>query len=417
MLRRIWRALGLPLLILGGSSTSFAQALSWEQVHERFLANNPNVLASRIFIREAQANEITAGLRPNPQLGVVLDQFRIFSPSPGQPFNNAQWTPTLTQLFERRHKRELRVDSARLGTSEAGSDELDLERQLTFNLRMAFVQMLQAKSILEVAGDNLNYYDEVIRVNGERLKAGDISQSDFDRIQLQRVQFETDLVTAQVNLRTAKITLLSIMNDRSTSVDALDVAGDFDFKETIVLPQELRQAALDARPDLTTATTAVRKAQVDKKLAWANGSWDPTVGLEYQRTQPDNTAGISVGLPIRIFDRNQGEKARTQLEIQRAEKVRDAIIANIFRDVDSAYATVESTRQLLRPYRDRYLPQAQKVRDTISFAYRNGGASLLDFLDAQKGYRDAELAYRNLIGSYLNAVSQLNFAVGREVMQ
>jgi outer membrane protein, heavy metal efflux system len=284
-------------------------------------------------------------------------------------------------------------------------------------LRMAFVQMLQAKSILEVAGDNLNYYDEVIRVNGERLKAGDISQSDFDRIQLQRVQFETDLVTAQVNLRTAKITLLSIMNDRSTSVDALDVAGDFDFKETIVLPQELRQAALDARPDLTTATTAVRKAQVDKKLAWANGSWDPTVGLEYQRTQPDNTAGISVGLPIRIFDRNQGEKARTQLEIQRAEKVRDAIIASIFRDVDSAYATVESTRQLLRPYRDRYLPQAQKVRDTISFAYRNGGASLLDFLDAQKGYRDAELAYRNLIGSYLNAVSQLNFAVGREVMQ
>ncbi len=417
MRRRLGRALGLPLLILGGSSISFAQALNWEQVHERFLANNPNVLASRIFIREAQANEITAGLRPNPQLSIVLDQFHVFNPNPLQPFNNAQWTPTISQLIERRHKRELRVDSARLATSGAASDELDLERQLTFNLRTAFVQTLQAKSILELASDNLNYYDEVIRVNQERLKAGDISQSDFDRIQLQRVQFETDLINAQVSLRTAKITLLSIMNDRLTSLDALDVAGDFNFKETMLLQQELRQAALDARPDLLTATTALSKAKVDNKLAWANGSWDPAVGFEYQRTQPDNTAGVTLALPIRIFDKNQGEKARTQLEIQRVEKIRDAIVGNIYRDVDSAYEAVESTRRLLRPYRDRYLPQAQRVRETVSFAYRNGGASLLDFLDAQKSYRDAQLAYRNLIGSYLSAVSQLNLAVGREVMQ
>jgi cobalt-zinc-cadmium efflux system outer membrane protein len=417
MRRRVWRALGLPLLILAGSSISLAQALNWEQVHERFLANNPNVLASRIFVREAEANEITAGLRPNPQLGIVLDQFHIFNPNPLQPFNNAQWTPTVSQLFERRHKRELRVDSAKLATSATSSDELDLERQLTFALRTAFVQTLQAKSILELAGDNLNYYDEVIRVNGERLKAGDISQSDFDRIQLQRVQFETDLINAQVSLRTAKITLLAIMNDRSTSVDALDITGEFNFKETMLLQQELRQAALDARPDLRTATTAVRKANVDNRLAWANGSWDPTVGFEYQRTQPDNTAGVTLALPIRIFDKNQGEKARTQLEIQRVEKIRDAIVGSIFRDVDSAYETVESTRRLLRPYRDRYLPQAEKVRETVSFAYKNGGASLLDFLDAQKTYRDTQLAYRNLIGSYLNAVSQLNFAVGREVIQ
>src|SRR5437667_9832998 len=147
MRRRFGRALGLPLLILGRASISFAQALNWEQIHERFLANNPNVLASRIFIREAQANEITAGLRPNPQLSVVLDQFHVFNPNPLQPFNNAQWTQTISQLIERRHKRELRVDSARLATSGATSDELDLERQSTFNLRTAFDQTLEAKSI------------------------------------------------------------------------------------------------------------------------------------------------------------------------------------------------------------------------------------------------------------------------------
>ena len=418
MQRQLWRALGLPLLILGSSDTlSAQQALTWEQVHERFLANNPIVSASRIFVRESEANQVTAGLRPNPQLAVVLDQYRIFRPNPLQPFQNAQWTSTVSELFERRHKRELRVESAKLATSGATTDELDLERQLTFSLRGAFIQALQAKSILELAAENLKYYDEVIRVNRERLKAGDIAQSDFDRIELQRAQFESDLVNAQVNLRTARITLLAIINEPSTPVDSFDVAGEFDFKETILLPQELHQAALDARPDLQSATTAVNKAKVDNKLAWANGSWDPSLGLEYQRTQPDNTAGVSLALPIRIFDKNQGEKARTSLEIQRAQKIREGIVTGVYHDVDSAYETVESTRRLLRPYRDHYIPQAGRVRDTVSFAYRNGGASLLDFLDAQKSYRDAQLAYRNLIGSYLAAVNQLNLAVGWEVLQ
>ena len=224
-------------------------------------------------------------------------------------------------------------------------------------------------------------------------------------------------MNAQVSLRTARITLLAIINEPSTPVDSFDVAGDFDFKETILLPQELHQAALDARPDLQSATTAVNKAKVDNKLAWANGSWDPAFGLEYQRTMPDNTAGVSLALPIRIFDKNQGEKARTSLEVQRAQKIREGIVTGVYHDVDSAYETVESTRRLLRPYRDHYIPQAGRVRDTVSFAYRNGGASLLDFLDAQKSYRDAQLAYRNLIGSYLAAVNQLNLAVGREVLQ
>ena len=418
MHRHEWRALGLPLLILGGSSFSFAQqALTWEQVHERFLAHNPSILASKIGIQETEANQVTAGLRPNPQFAAVLDEFHIFHPNPLQPFGNSQLTPTIAQLFERRHKRELRVDSAKLATSGATTDELDLERQLTFSLRAAFVQTLAAKSLQELAEDNFKYYDDVVRVNRERLRAGDISQSDFDRIDLQRAQFDSDLVNAQVNLRTAKIALLAIMNEPQTPLDTFDISGDFDFKETILLPQELREAAVDARPDLRSASTAIDKAKVDNKLAWANGSWDPIVGLEYQRTQADNTAGVSFAVPIRIFDRNQGEKARTQLEIQRAERVREGIVTAILRDVNSAYETVESTRRLLRPYRDHYLPEAAKVRDTVSFAYKNGGATLLDFLDAQKAYRDVQLAYRNLIASYLIAVSQLNLAVGREVMQ
>ena len=393
------------------------QALTWEEIRARFRVNNPNLMASRVSIEQAKANEITAGLRPNPAFGVVLDQIHVFDPGQFTPFHNLQWTPTISQLFERRHKRQLRVESARLVTAGAGTDQLDLERQLTFSLRDSFNRVLLAKSLLEVSIDNLKYYDELIRVNRERLQAGDIARTDLDRIELQRVQFETDLANARVNLRTAKIDLLALINDRQQAVDSLDLTGEFAFRDTILIPTELHQIALDARPDLRSAATAISRARSDNRLAWANGSADPIWGLEYQRTQPDNTMGVTLQIPLRIFDRNQGEKQRTGLEIQRAEKLREGVVTAAYRDIDASYSTVDSTRAILRSYRDRYLPQADRIRETVSFAYKNGGASLLDFLDAQKSYRDTQLAYRNLIGGYMAAVNQLNLAVGQEVMQ
>lgn len=411
MARRIWRALA-PLLIPGILPAQ--TALDWEQVRERFLTNNPNLMASSTAIQESRANEVTAGLRPNPQLSFLAEEFRPWD-TPFRPFHDTQITPLISQLWERRGKRGLRVASARLGTSGSVTELADQERQLTFNLRDAFIRTLQAKSIVELATDNLTYYDKVIDVNRLRFKAGDISRADLERVELQRAQYESDLLNAQVNLRTAKIQLLALMSDK-TPVDRFDIRGNFDFKELILLPDELHAQAAASRPDLQSAETAVRRAEVDHKLAWANGSTDPVIGAEYQRTGPFNTAGIALTIPIRIFDRNQGEKARTALEIRRTQQLRSALSIGILRDVDSAMQQVQTVTALLRPYRDRYLPLAASVRDTVSFAYQRGGASLLDFLDAQKAYRDTQLNYRNLIASWLSAANQLNLAVGREVI-
>jgi cobalt-zinc-cadmium efflux system outer membrane protein len=418
MPRRGWRVLAYVVLpaAICGSLAAQTRALTWNEIRERFRANNPNLMAAGTGIQESRANEVTAGLRPNPTLSFVADEFRVIHPNPLQPFQNSQITPVLAQLFERHNKRQLRVDSARLATRIASTDEADLERTLTFNLRDAFNRTLQANALLGLAQDNLAYYDQILKVNQERFKAGDIAKVDLERLELQRVQFETDIENARVNLRTSKIQLLALMNDK-TPLDSFDVTGPFEYKETILLPQELHQIAMDSRPDLQSATTAIDKARSDNKLAWANGSTDPTIGLEYQRTQPDNTFGLSLGIPLRIFDRNQGEKARTALEIRRTGQLREALVASILRDVDSAYAQVESVRSLLRPYQQKYLAASADVRDTVKFAYGRGGASLLDFLDAQKSYRDTQLNYLNLIGSYLSAVNQLNLAVGREVMQ
>jgi cobalt-zinc-cadmium efflux system outer membrane protein len=127
--------------------------------------------------------------------------------------------------------------------------------------------------------------------------------------------------------------------------------------------------------------------------------------------------GGSISIPLRIFDRNQGEKARTLIDIHRSERLRDATGALVSSDVNSAYVTLVSTVNLLRPYKTKYLPLSIDVRDKMAFSYKNGGASLLDYLDSEKSYRDARLAYLNLIGSYLSAAAQMNMAVGREVIQ
>ncbi len=401
------------------AQTTLAQkALTWQEVRDKFKVANPSLLAGQIGIDETRANEITAYLRPNPNLAILADQIDPFPGGPSHgPFSFLLPSATLTYLHERQHKRELRLDSAKEATGIAISQQADLERTLLFNLRSAFVQTLQQKTVLDLAKENLSYYDHVLDVNRDRYKAGAIAQVDLDRLELQRVQYESDLQTAAVNLRTAKIQMLALLNDR-TPVEQFDVTGPFDFSPQVAPLDDVRQAALDTRPDLRAALQSVEKARTDHRLAVSMGSTDPTFGADVGRNPPiDQYFGVSVSIPLRIFDRNQGEKQRTQLDIDRNQRLMDATRAQVFSDVDSAYATLASTVALLQPYKDRYLQQALRVRDTISFSYEHGAASLLDFLNAQAEYRGVQLNYLTLVGSYLDAAAQLNMAVGREVIQ
>jgi cobalt-zinc-cadmium efflux system outer membrane protein len=398
-------------------------ALSWAEVRDRFEATNPTLQAARIGIDESRQQEVTAYLRPNPDFTLSTDGTQL-SRYQGvwRPFAGTQVSSGISYLHERQQKRELRRDSAGQATAIATSQLADQERNLLFNLRNAFVQALQQKAILALAQQNLSYYDQVLTVSRDRKQAGDIAQVDLDRLEVQRVQYETDLQTATVTLRTAKIQLLTLLNDR-TPVEQFDVTGPYDFSDQVMPLEEFRNAALATRPDLKAAVQAVELAKTNHQLAVANGSADPTFSgwvthnPSFNNPFDNNTLGASINIPLRIFDQNQGEKARTQIDIGRNERLRDATQAGVFSDVDSAYATVNSNVTLLRTYRANYLQRASQVRDTIQFAYQNGGASLLDFLQAQQDYRSVQLNYLNLIGSYLTATGQLNFAVGREVIQ
>jgi cobalt-zinc-cadmium efflux system outer membrane protein len=396
---------------------------TWGAVKDRFHLNNTTLMAGKLNIDELKAQEITAHLRPNPDFTLTADGTQL-SPSHGvwQPFAGTFVSPGVSYLFERRNKRGLRYEAARQGTAIGIAQQSDSERTLLFNLRNAFVGVLQAKTVLRLAQDNLEAYDKILKVSRDRFQAGDIARIDLDRLELQRLQFESDVQTALVNLRTTKINLLALLDDRRP-VDSFELDGPFEFSEAILPLDDYRKEALDARPDLRAAVLSVKQAETNYQLAEANGSTDPTIGVWFTHNgsfnNPDalNTLGASVSIPLRFFDRNQGEKLRTKIDIKRNEKLRDGVETQVYSDVDSAYATLGSNINLLKPYKRQYLEQAVRVRDTVLFSYQHGGASLLDFLNAESDYRTVQLNYVNLIGSYLTAAAQLNLAVGREVIQ
>src|SRR6267143_4122348 len=424
MRRLLKRLCTVPVatLILAGSSCA-QRVLTWQEIRERFEAANPILRAGQIGVDESKAQEITAFLRPNPNFTLSTDGTQLTRyHGVWQPFTGTQFSTNFSYLHERQRKRELRLESQQKATGIVASGQADLDRTLVFTLRRAFVQTLQEKAILELAKENLVYYDHVLDVNRERYRAGAIAQVDLDRLELQRVQYESDLQIAEESLETAKIQLLMLLNDR-TPVQQFDVAGPFDFSNQIAPLVEVRQKALDNRPDLKAALQSIEKAKTDHRLAIANGSTDPplsawwTYNPSFNNPFAHQTLGASVSIPLRIFDRNQGEKLRPQLEIDRDEKLMEATRAQVFSDVDSAYATVTSTVTLLQPYKDRYLQQSSRVRDTIAFSYEHGAASLLDFLSAQAEYRSVQVNYLNLVASYMIAANQLNLAAGREVIQ
>src|SRR5579863_8656175 len=244
-------AISNTILITGflQCTVSAQTALTWQQIKDVFAARNPTLKAARLNIDESRAAEITAFLRPNPGFDFSTDGTQLTRYNGvWRPFAGTQMSPGLNYLHEREHKRELRRDQARQSTTIAESTYLDQERGLVFTLRTAFVQTLQSKAVLQNSKENLTYWDKELDLNRLRFKAGDLAQVDLARLELQRVQFESDYEGAVVNLRTSKIQLLMLMNVR-TPIEKFDVTGPFDFTDELRPLEEFRRIALDARPD------------------------------------------------------------------------------------------------------------------------------------------------------------------------
>ena len=369
---------------------------------------NPTVRAKEFEVQAAGANEITAALRPNPTANFLAEQFG------GGSAAQTQYTFNVGQPIELGGKRQRRIDSAKAATRVTGLELADLKRQVTFQVKKSFADILVAREALTLAEQNLASLDELERVHRLRAEKGDISGLELLRIEVERFAFERDAADARQALDAAKVALRTAIGQERLA-EQFEVVGDLTFPEVIKTRSELYRMALDARPDLRAAQASREKARADIDLAKANAWWDVTPQIEYQRIGPDNTIGFGFSLPIKLFDRNQGEIARPQAEAKRAEAAREALLVQALAEVDVALVALTSERAKVAMLRDTYLPKIRQARDTVEYAYKRGGVTLLDYLDAQRTYREKSLDYYRSLGNYHTALYQLEAAVGGPV--
>jgi len=406
------------LLAVSLCQAAFAQppSFTWDEIRDKFLLTNPTLQAQAQSIESSRASEITAGLRPNPQ------------------FQNDTSSATIGiyQEFEVAGKRPARLESARLGTSIARTDFANARRTLIFHLRQAFVAALLAKSDLDFAQKNLVDYQKAVDLNRLMLQQGTISRGSFLKIELQTLQLQTDLSDATLAWKTAKATLRALVGP-SNLPQEFEVQGDLRAIPPERSLSELQQLALSSRPDLKSSETNREKALADLDLARANRWPNPTIGTSFLHSgneiggpswfQPfypkggvANGMGLGVAsFSVPLFNRNQGEVARARSEQLRADFLVQAARNQVLEEVETAYASLESSRDRVRLYEETYLTQAKESLDIEEFSFRNGAASILDFLDAERTYRALELAYRQQLAIYLSNLAQLEAAVGAPV--
>ena len=377
--------------------------LTREEAIRIALERNATLRAKQLELQSTQANETTAALWPNPTATFLAEQFG----SQGQP----QYTFSVGQPIETGGKRARRIESARAATRVTGYELEDVRRQIIFQTKKAFNDALVAQATTMLARENLATLEELERIQQLRVERGDISQLELTRIQIQRFAFERDAADAALATQAAKISLRSLIGAEILP-DAFGVVGVLSFRDIPITREDLYRLAVMNRPDLRAAQASFEKAQADVKLAHANAWWDVTPLLEYQRIQNDNTIGFGISVPIRVFDRNQGEIARTKAEVQRSSAVSRAAGLQALAEVDTAMSTAMTEREKVRQLREEYLPKARQARDTVEFAYRRGGLSVLDFLEAQRAYRETALAEIQALGNYEGALNQLESAVG-----
>lgn len=410
----VWAAaLSFLVLPLKTAAAAEIRSLTLEEAVELALQRNPTLRAQAFSITSAKANEVTAGLRPNP----------VFVSS------SQDFTAGISQLFERGGKRKGRIESARLSTDISTSDFSDARRTLIFQVRKTFIEALLAKLNLELAGDNLTNFQEVEDINRVRFQKGDISGADLLRIELQKLQFQNDVQDTTMALKTARTTLRTLLAFPDLAED-FDIEGELKFTEFNMSLADLKAIALRERPDLRSAETLKKKTEADIRLAVANSYTDFSVSFGYHHTEPgvpdwiaplfpagsqENSVGFGFNFPLRIFDRNQGEIARTKAEAIRAVSLAEAARNQISSDVEVSYSALLASRERVRLYELIYLGRATESRETVELAYKNGTTSILDLLEAARTHHGVQLAYRQALASYLTNLHQLNAAVGTDV--
>jgi cobalt-zinc-cadmium efflux system outer membrane protein len=410
----------VSVLAAGQTLPAPASRISMADAVRLALERNHQLRAQRLNVDLSKADEISAALKPNPVLTSTNENFPVFSPndlfSRDNFANNLNFVESVSYLFERGGKREKRTQVARDTTDVASKTAADAERQLAFQTEQAFINVLLANSTLDLARENLKNFSNVVDVNRERLRAGDLAEADFYKISLQKLQFEQDVSSAEVALVQAKAALRQNVGYENL-VDDFEIDGDLMYRKYAITLNDLKRDALAARPDFVAAQTGVALAQHTQALAFANRARDVTGGVEYDRAGSLNAVGFSVSVELPFHDRNQGNIARSRVAIAQASELEAFARSTVLTDVVTAYAALQTSEKVVALYESGYLDQAKQSLEITTYVYQQGSGTLLDLLDAERTFRTTQLAYRQALAAYMTSVQQVNLAVGRQVLQ
>jgi outer membrane protein, heavy metal efflux system len=383
-----------------------------QQVVEEALAHNPVLLSSLENLLSMKGQEVQAGVRQNPNLYVAGSDITLSANNPSNPYS---YDVGVNRLFERGQKRRWRLDIAKNTTAQTDGQYHDQIRQVTLQVKQSFTTLVLAKATLKLAQDNLRDYRHVLQINHDRFDAGDIGKLDYERLDLQLAQFESDESSAEMNLVQASDQLQLLMGYQKPS-RTFDITGDIVPPAVPTTLTDLEQKALAARPDYRAAQAATRVADANVKLTYANGTADPTVEGDYFRSGNYNSAGFSVSIPIRIFDRNQGNKDTSKYQAIASRFSEVAAQNQVFSDVDQAWIGYTTSKVLSDRYNGHYLEEAKDVLSIAQFAYERGGLALLDYLSALQDDRTTSLNALNSYAQTWMAIHQLSAAAATEVI-
>ena len=395
-----------------------AVRITLDQAIQLAIRNNHNLLAARTGIEQNLAQEVTANLRPNPTVFADWEYLPLYNPPGGLSnylHDSTEADFGLSYLFERGKKRQNRLQASRDATAVTRSQVVDNERTLTFQVAQLFISVQLAESTLDLARLDLKSFQDTVNISETQYKVGGISQNDYLKIKIQLLQFQQDVDQADLARAQALSDLRQQLGYESVPAD-YDVAGAFDYQPLTVKLDDLQTKALLNRPDLRAAVQGVTAANSQYELAKANGKQDVTGSSNYSHVNSISALTFSVSVPLPIFNRNQGEIARTHVVITQAQQQQAATRGQALTDVKDAYEALVQSDRVTQYFRSTYLDVAQKSRDISEYAYRRGATPLLDFLDAERSYRAIQLAYRQALAAYLTAIEQLREAVGTRTL-
>jgi len=410
------------LLVAGLVSSAHAQRdqpqpVTLQQAVAEAVDKNLTVLAEKYNVPVAQARIITARLRPNPILSIDGDHLNLLPPRynsenmAGPP----EYGIRTDFIFERGAKRQRRIDVAEAAVSTAQLQFLNTVRSVVLEVQIAYVELLQAKADVALARETLQVFHETVQINTSRVSRGDLAEVELIRTQVAELQFENTVAQARLRVETTR-SRLQVLLGRARTDKPPDATGELRRDELVITVDALRERAFAARPDYLALRRDAARSQAELRLQLAQGKVDYSLGTEYRRQQglagTGNSLGFFFSSNLPVFNRNQGEIQRARQERAQADARIRALQATIENEVETAYLQYRTARESLNRVEQTMLTKATDVRQITERAYRRGGATFLDFLDAQKAYIDTVQLRNTALADFAKSLYTIDAATG-----